>query len=63
VALPGRRLPRLRHRVQIIKRDPATRGGVLQFGTELVVGGDGSIAGVLLAQVQAETTQVLELNG
>ena len=32
-------------RVQVIKRDPATGRGVLQFGTELVVGGDGSIAG------------------
>ena len=99
-------------RVQVIKRDPATGRGVLQFGTELVVGGDGSIAGLLgaspgastavsamldvlercfpdripawrsalreaipsygrslvddpalLAQVRAETTQVLELNG
>src|SRR3712207_4094652 len=34
-------------RVQVIKRDPATGRGVLQFGTELVVGGDGSIAGLL----------------
>ncbi|HZB18663.1 MAG TPA: malate dehydrogenase (quinone) [Blastococcus sp.] len=99
-------------RVQVIKRDPATGRGVLQFGTELVVGGDGSIAGLLgaspgastavsamltllercfpdripawrpalqeaipsfghrlseepalLAQLRAETTQVLELNG
>ena len=99
-------------RVQVIKRDPATGRGILQFGTELVVGGDGTIAGLLgaspgastavsamlslleqcfpdripawrpalqevipsyghrlcdepalLAQVRAETTQVLELNG
>ena len=28
-------------RVQVIKRDPATGRGVLQFGTELVVDGDG----------------------
>jgi malate dehydrogenase (quinone) len=34
-------------RVQVIKRDPATGRGVLQFGTELVVGGDGTIAGLL----------------
>src|SRR3712207_8351786 len=34
-------------RVQVIKRDPATGRGVLQFGTELVVGGEGTIAGLL----------------
>src|SRR5919112_2638854 len=34
-------------RVQVIKRDPATGRGVLQFGTELVVGGDGSIPALL----------------
>src|SRR3954447_14045213 len=42
-------------RVQVIKRDPATGRGVLQFGTELVVGGDGSIAGLLGASPGAST--------
>jgi malate dehydrogenase (quinone) len=42
-------------RVQVIKRDPATGKGVLQFGTELVVGGDGSIAGLLGASPGAST--------
>jgi malate dehydrogenase (quinone) len=41
--------------VQVIKRDPATGRGVLQFGTELVVGGDGSIAGLLGASPGAST--------
>ena len=39
----------------MIKRDPATGRGVLQFGTELVVGGDGSIAGLLGASPGAST--------
>jgi malate dehydrogenase (quinone) len=42
-------------RVQVIKRDPASGRGVLQFGTELVVGGDGSIAGLLGASPGAST--------
>jgi len=42
-------------RVQVIKRDPRTGRGVLQFGTELVVGGDGSIAGLLGASPGAST--------
>jgi malate dehydrogenase (quinone) len=42
-------------RVQVIKRDPATGRGVLQFGTELVVDGDGSIAGLLGASPGAST--------
>jgi malate dehydrogenase (quinone) len=42
-------------RVQVIKRDPATGRGMLQFGTELVVGGDGSIAGLLGASPGAST--------
>jgi malate dehydrogenase (quinone) len=42
-------------RVQVIKRDPVTGRGVLQFGTELVVGGDGSIAGLLGASPGAST--------
>ena len=41
--------------MQVIKRDPATGRGVLQFGTELVVGGDGSIAGLLGASPGAST--------
>lgn len=42
-------------RVQVIKRDPASGRGVLQFGTELVVGGDGTIAGLLGASPGAST--------
>jgi malate dehydrogenase (quinone) len=42
-------------RVQVIKRDPVTGRGILQFGTELVVGGDGSIAGLLGASPGAST--------
>jgi malate dehydrogenase (quinone) len=42
-------------RVQVIKKDPATGRGILQFGTELVVGGDGSIAGLLGASPGAST--------
>jgi malate dehydrogenase (quinone) len=42
-------------RVQVIKRDPATGRGVLQFGTELVVGGDGTVAGLLGASPGAST--------
>jgi malate dehydrogenase (quinone) len=42
-------------RVQVIKKDPGTGRGVLQFGTELVVGGDGTIAGLLGASPGAST--------
>jgi len=51
-------------RVQIIKRD-AKRGGVLQFGTEVVVGGDGSVAALLGASPGASTAVsiMLELIG
>jgi malate dehydrogenase (quinone) len=49
-------------RVQVIKRDPATGRGVLQFGTELVVGGDGSIAGLLGASPGASTAVSAMLN-
>ncbi len=42
-------------RVQVIKRDPASGRGVLQFGTELVVGGEGTIAGLLGASPGAST--------
>jgi malate dehydrogenase (quinone) len=49
-------------RVQVIKRDPSTGRGVLQFGTELVVGGDGSIAGLLGASPGASTAVSAMLN-
>jgi malate dehydrogenase (quinone) len=42
-------------RVQVIKQDPTTGKGVLQFGTELIVGNDGSIAGLLGASPGAST--------
>ncbi len=41
-------------RVQVIKKDP-DKGGILQFGTEVVTGGDGSIAGLLGASPGAST--------
>jgi malate dehydrogenase (quinone) len=41
-------------RVQVIKQDDRGRG-VLQFGTELIVGADGSIAGLLGASPGAST--------
>lgn len=41
-------------RVQVIKKD-AKRGGILQFGTEVVTGADGSIAGLLGASPGAST--------
>lgn len=51
-------------RVQVMKKDPE-KGGVLQFGTEVIVGGEGSIAGLLGASPGASTAvpimiQVLE---
>src|SRR3954470_988843 len=49
-------------RVQVIKRDPATGRGVLQFGTELVVGGDGTVAGLLGASPGASTAVSAMLN-
>ncbi len=49
-------------RVQVIKRDPVTGKGVLQFGTELVVGGDGTIAGLLGASPGASTAVSAMLN-
>lgn len=42
-------------RVQIIKKD-ARKGGILQFGTELVAAGDGSIAALLGASPGASVT-------
>ncbi|HEY9498553.1 MAG TPA: malate:quinone oxidoreductase [Terrimesophilobacter sp.] len=41
-------------RVQVIKKD-AKKGGILQFGTELVTGAGGSIAGLLGASPGAST--------
>jgi malate dehydrogenase (quinone) len=41
-------------RVQVIKKD-AKKGGVLQFGTEVVAAGDGTIAGLLGASPGAST--------
>ncbi len=41
-------------RVQVMKKD-AAKGGVLQFGTELVTGADGTIAGLLGASPGAST--------
>lgn len=41
-------------RVQVIKKD-AKKGGILQFGTEVVTGADGSIAGLLGASPGAST--------
>ncbi|RBY92000.1 malate dehydrogenase (quinone) [Blastococcus sp. TBT05-19] len=42
-------------RVQVIKQDPNSAKGVLQFGTELIVGEDGTIAGLLGASPGAST--------
>lgn len=41
-------------RVQVIKKD-AKRGGILQFGTEVVTGADGTISGLLGASPGAST--------
>ncbi|GAA3692916.1 malate:quinone oxidoreductase [Zhihengliuella alba] len=41
-------------RVQVIKKDPK-KAGVLQFGTEVITGADGSVAGLLGASPGAST--------
>ncbi|MFB8145490.1 malate:quinone oxidoreductase [Microbacterium sp. NPDC056003] len=41
-------------RAQVMKKDPE-KGGVLQFGTEVITGADGSIAGLLGASPGAST--------
>lgn len=41
-------------RAQVIKKDPE-KGGILQFGTEVVTGADGTIAGLLGASPGAST--------
>jgi malate dehydrogenase (quinone) len=48
-------------RVQIIKQDPS-KGGVLQFGTEVVAAEDGSIAALLGASPGASTAVDVMLN-
>jgi len=48
-------------RVQIIKNDPA-KGGVLQFGTEVVASADGTIAGLLGASPGASTAAPIMLD-
>jgi malate dehydrogenase (quinone) len=48
-------------RVQVIKRDPE-KGGVLQFGTEVVTAADGSIAGLLGASPGASTAVPIMLD-
>ena len=48
-------------RVQVMKRDKE-KGGVLQFGTELITAADGSIAGLLGASPGASTAVPIMLN-
>ncbi|MEB4614358.1 malate:quinone oxidoreductase [Leucobacter sp. M11] len=48
-------------RVQVMKKD-AKKGGVLQFGTEVITGADGSIAGLLGASPGASTAVPAMLN-
>jgi malate dehydrogenase (quinone) len=48
-------------RVQIIKKDPK-KGGILQFGTELVAAADGTIAALLGASPGASVTVSIMLN-
>jgi len=48
-------------RVQIIKKDPV-RGGILQFGTEVVTSADGSIAALLGASPGASTSVSIMLH-
>ncbi|MEO6943292.1 MAG: malate:quinone oxidoreductase [Lacisediminihabitans sp.] len=48
-------------RVQVIKKD-AKKGGVLQFGTEVVTAADGSIAGLLGASPGASTAVPIMLD-
>ncbi len=48
-------------RAQVMKKDPE-KGGVLQFGTEVVSSADGSIAGLLGASPGASTAASIMLN-
>ena len=43
-------------RVQVIKLDDTTKGGILQFGTEVVTASDGSVAALLGASPGASTS-------
>ncbi|MES2821336.1 MAG: malate dehydrogenase (quinone) [Pseudomonadota bacterium] len=55
------RLEMAGQRVQIIKKDPK-KGGILQFGTELVTAADGSIAALLGASPGASVTVSIMLD-
>jgi malate dehydrogenase (quinone) len=46
-------------RVQVIKKDEASGGGVLEFGTEAVVSADGSVAALLGASPGASTAAAI----
>lgn len=46
-------------RVQVIKKDEAAGGGVLEFGTEAVVSADGSVAALLGASPGASTAAAI----
>ena len=48
-------------RVQVMKKDP-DKGGVLQFGTEVITGADGTIAGLLGASPGASTAAPIMLD-
>src|SRR5690606_29350631 len=48
-------------RVQVIKKDPE-HGGVLEFGTEVVAGADGSLAALLGASPGASTAVFIMIN-
>ncbi|MFC5791028.1 malate:quinone oxidoreductase [Agromyces tardus] len=47
-------------RVQVMKKDPE-KGGILQFGTEVIAGADGTIAGLLGASPGASTAAPIML--
>jgi malate dehydrogenase (quinone) len=49
-------------RAQIIKRDPKTRKGMLQFGTEVICSDDGTICGLLGASPGASTCVTIALD-
>ncbi|MFD4422547.1 malate:quinone oxidoreductase [Agromyces sp. NPDC058484] len=48
-------------RVQVMKKDPE-KGGILQFGTEVITGADGTIAGLLGASPGASTAVPIMLD-
>jgi malate dehydrogenase (quinone) len=49
-------------RVQVIKKNEGSRGGVLEFGTEIVVSTDGSVAALLGASPGASTAVAIMLS-